>query len=328
MSSRWRRQEAALGGRRGGRPRPPGSLPSAGGEGAARVSPRQASGGEPVPGSPRATQLRICCFQARKRPQETGCIPCWPIRYGNGGGRAWYGGVHGGVAGDFACLLRCARQEGRRRTTRWGRGVPCRHVWVNDCGRALPERSSGVSVPLGPVSGHAGQGDSVGPPRPHTRANSTWVADPSGRAVGGRTAPDLRRPSQLRKAPPRGKPFRHPRSEQRRPTRAHAVEPVLGPHARTDRTGETRVAEPRLPAPEDGQPGEVQRLTPDAPHNGGRPAPLGTAPHHPRGTQSPQGMQPKGTVLGPDTHTPAPEHVGGGPQQPAQWAGSQGRDSA
>ena len=49
-------------------------------------------------------------------------------------------------------------------------------------------------------TGHAGQGDSVAPPHPHTRAHSTWVADPnsppSGRAVGGGTAPDLRRPSQ------------------------------------------------------------------------------------------------------------------------------------
>ena len=63
-------------------------------------------------------------------------------------------------------------------------------------------------------TGHAGQGDSVGPPQPHTRAHSTWVADPnsppSGRAVGGGTAPDLRRPSQWWKAPPLGTPFRHP----------------------------------------------------------------------------------------------------------------------
>ena len=67
-----------------------------------------------------------------------------------------------------------------------------------------------------------------------------------------------------------------------------------------------RVAEPRLPAPEDVRPGDGQRLTPDAPHNGGRPPPPGTAPHHPHGTQPPQGMQAKGTVMGPHTHTPAP----------------------
>ena len=161
---------------------------------------------------------------------------------------------------------------------------------------------------------HAGQGDSVGPPHPHTRAHSTWVADPngppSGRAVGGGGAPDLRRPSQRWKAPPPGTPFGHPHSEQRRPAKAHAVGPVLGPHACTNRTRDTRVAEPRRPAPEDGRPGEGQRLTPDTPHNVGRSPPPGTAPHHLRGMQPPQGMQAKETVLRPHTHTPAPAACG------------------
>ena len=159
-------------------------------------------------------------------------------------------------------------------------------------------------------AGHARQGDSVGPPHPHTRAHSKWVADPnsppSGRAVGGGGAPDLRRASQRWKASPSGMPLRHPHSEERRHARAHAVGQVPGRHARTERTRNTGIAEPRLPAPEDGPPGEGQRLTPDAPHNGGRPPPPGTAPHHPRGTQPPQGMQAKGTVFGAHTHTPAP----------------------
>ena len=100
--------------------------------------------------------------------------------------------------------------------------------------------------------------------------------------------------------------FRHPNRVQRRPAMVHALGPVLGPHARTDRARDTRVAEPRLPAPEEGRLGEGQRLTSDAPHNGGSPPPLGTAPRRPRGTQPPQGMQAKGTVLGPDTRTPTP----------------------
>ena len=160
-----------------------------------------------------------------------------------------------------------------------------------------------------PPQGMQAKETSVGPPHPHTRAHSTWVADPnsppSGRAVGGGGARGLRRPSQRWKAPPLGTPFRHPHSEQRRPARAHAVGPVLGPHARTDRTRGTGVLEPRLPAPEDGRLGEGQSLRPDAPDNGGWPPPPGTAPHHPRGTQPPQGMQAKGTVLGSHTHTPA-----------------------
>ena len=147
-------------------------------------------------------------------------------------------------------------------------------------------------------------------PHPHTRAHGMWVRDPNstprGRAVGGGGGPDHRRPSQRRKAPRPGTPFRHPPSEQRRPAWAQAVGPRLGPHSRTDRTRDTRVAEPRVHAPEDGRSGEGQRLTPDAPRNGGRPTPPGTASHHPRGTQPPQSMQAKRTVLGPHTHTPAP----------------------
>ena len=148
---------------------------------------------------------------------------------------------------------------------------------------------------------------------------------PSGRAVGGGTAPDLRRPSQWWKAPPPGTPFRHLHSEQRRPARAHAVGPVLGPHARTDRNRETRVAERRLPAPEGRRPGEGQRLTPDAPHNGGRPPPPRDAPPPTPVARSPhRASRPRGRCWAPTPTHPRPQQVGGGPQQPAQWAGSGG----
>ena len=185
---------------------------------------------------------------------------------------------------------------------------------------------------LAAPTGHASQGDSVGPPHPHTRAHSTWVADPnsppSGRAVERGTAPDLTRPSQWWKAPPLWTPFRHPHSEERQPARAHAVGPVLGPHARTDRTRDTRVAEPWLPAPEDGRPGEGQRLTPDAPHNGGRPSPPRKAPTTPAARSPHRACSPRAQCSSPPPTQPRRQHVGGGPQQPAQWAGSRGRDSA
>ena len=154
--------------------------------------------------------------------------------------------------------------------------------------RATPVRKgarcgagAGSTRPHGPHPGHTGRG--------------TLAARSRGRAVGGGTAPDTRRPSQRRKAPPPGTPFRRPHSEQRQPARAHAVGPVLGPHARIDRTRDTRVTEPWLPAPEDGRLGEGQRLTPGAPHNGGK--------HPPRGrpsatltasNASPQGRTPWG----------------------------------
>ena len=181
-------------------------------------------------------------------------------------------------------------------------------------------------------TGHAGRGDSVGLPHPHTRAHSTWVADPnsppSGRAVGGGTAPDLRRPSQWWKAPPPGTPPRHPHIDQRRPARVHAVGPVLGPHARTERTRDTRVAEPWRPAPEDGRPGEGQRLTPGAPHNGGRPTPQGWPPSTPAARSPHRACRQRGQCWAPTPTHLRPQHVGSGPQQPAQWAGSRGRDSA
>ena len=63
-------------------------------------------------------------------------------------------------------------------------------------------------------TGHTSQGDSAGPPRPHTRAHGTWVVDPNSppreRAAGGGGAPELRRPSQRRKSPPRGRPHATP----------------------------------------------------------------------------------------------------------------------
>ena len=120
-------------------------------------------------------------------------------------------------------------------------------------GRPTPQIRPPATPAACSSTGHAGQRGSDGPPHPHARAHSMSVTDPnsppSGLAVGGVGAPDLRRPSPRGKASPPGTPFRHPHSEQRRPTRAHAVEPVLGPHARTDGTRNTRVAVPRLPAP-------------------------------------------------------------------------------
>ena len=152
--------------------------------------------------------------------------------------------------------------------------------------RATPARKgarcgarAGSPRPHRPHPGHTGRGT------PATRSR--------GRAAGGGTAPDLRRPSQWWKAPPPGTPFRHPHSEHCRPARAHAVGLVLGPHARTDRTRDRRVAEPWLPASEDGRPGEGQRLTPDAPHNGGRPGPPGDGPPPPPRHAAPTGHTPR-----------------------------------
>ena len=105
---------------------------------------------------------------------------------------------------------------------------------------------------------------------------------------------------------------------------------VLGPHARTDRTRDTRVAEPLLPAPEDGQPGEGQRLTPDAPHNGGRHPPWG----RPSATPTASNTGPQGHTLWGRCWVPSPAltapgtHGSRSPGCPLHSTGSRGRDGA
>ena len=169
--------------------------------------------------------------------------------------------------------------------------------------RATPARKgarrgacAGFTRPYRPHPGHTGRG--------------TLAARSRGRAAGGGTAPDTRRPSQRWKAPPSGTPFRHPHSEQRRPARARAVGPVMGPHARTDRTRDTRDAEPWLPAPEDGRPREGQRLTPGAPHNGGRHPPREALPPHPqRATPARKDARCGAGAETPRPHRPHPGHA-------------------
>ena len=160
----------------------------------------------------------------------------------------------------------------------------------------------------------AGAG-STRPHRPHPghTGRRTLAARSGGRAAGGGTAPDTSHPSQRRKAPPPGTPFRHPHSEQRRPARAHAVGPVLGPHARIDGTRDTRFAEPWLHAPEDERPGRGQRLTPGAPHNGGR-HPPGDAlpPPSQRAASARKGARCGAGAGSTRPHRPHPGHAGRG----------------
>ena len=148
-------------------------------------------------------------------------------------------------------------------------------------------------------------GASAGSPRPHRphpghTGRGTLTARSRGRTAWGGQRLTPGAPHNGGRHPPPGTPFRHPHSEHRRPARAHAVGPVLGPHARIDRTRDTRVAEPWLPAPEDGRPGEGQRLTPGAPRNGGRHPPPGTPFRHPHSEQRrPARAHAVGPVLGP-----------------------------
>ena len=266
-------------------------------------------------------------------------------RCGAGAGSPRPHGPHPGHTGR-GTLAACSRGQAagggtapdtRRPSQRWQAAPP------GDGPQAAPRHAA--------PRGHASQGYSVGPPHPHTRAHSTWVADPnsppSGRAVGGGTAPDLRRPSLWWKAPPMGTPYPpspqratparkgarcgagagsprlhrpHPghtgcgtlaaRSrgraagggtapDTRRPSQRWQVTPpgdgpppplrhaaptghagqgdsVGPPHPHT-RTHSTWMADPTA-RPVGGQSGEGQRLTSDAPHNGGRHPPRDASP--------------------------------------------------
>ena len=143
-------------------------------------------------------------------------------------------------------------------------------------------------------------------PAPTARGWRTPTARPEGGQSGEGERLTSDAPHNGERRPPRATLFRHPHSVQRQPARAHAVGQVLGPHAGTDRTQETRAAEPRLPSQEDGRPGEGQRLTPDAPHNGGRPPPPETAPHKPPRRAAPTGHASREDSAGPPhVHTRA-----------------------
>ena len=89
--------------------------------------------------------------------------------------------------------------------------------------------------------------------------------------------------------------------------------PLLGPHAHTNRTPDTRLAEPRQPAPENGRPGEGQRLTPDAPHNAGRSPPRGRPPTTPAERSPHRACKPRGQCWAPTRAHPRPQHMGSGP---------------
>ena len=209
---------------------------------------------------------------------------------------------------------------------RLGKGQPLKADAPHKSGRP-PHPGTAPHHPRGtqPPQGMQAKGTVLGPHIPTPAPTARGWRTPTARSVGGQSrggAPDLRRPSQRWKAPPPGTPFCHPHSEQRRPASAHAVEPVLGPHARTDRIRNTRVAVARLPAPEDGRSGEGQRLTPDAPHHSGRPAPpRGRPPTTPAARSPHRACRPRGQCWAPHPHARAHSTWVADPNSPPSgWA--------
>ena len=138
------------------------------------------------------------------------------------------------------------------------------------------------------------------PAHPRPQHGASGPRQPARRAGSrGRDSASPQTPLTMAKGNPPGDALRPP-SQRTTPARKRAsCGAAAGSHAGTDRTRDTRVAEPRLPAPEDGQPGEGQRLMPKAPQNGGRPPPHGDGPPPPQRHAAPTGHASQGDTAGP-----------------------------
>ena len=78
----------------------------------------RARGGGLAPGPHRAVQRRVCCSQVFRRLRDTGCSQGRPLWYGDGSGRARYGG--------YATLRRGTAQSCSHYAERDGVAVPHR----------------------------------------------------------------------------------------------------------------------------------------------------------------------------------------------------------
>ena len=144
-------------------------------------------------------------------------------------------------------------------------------------GNALPPPPQRATPACKGARCGAGAG-SARPHRPHPghTGRGTPATRPRGRTAGGGTAPDTRRPSQQWQTTPPGDAPPHPHGTQP-PQGVQAKGTVLGSHthtpAPTARGGRTHTARPV-----GGQSGEGERLTSDAPRNGGRHPEAGSDP--------------------------------------------------
>ena len=176
-------------------------------------------------------------------------------------------------------------------------------------------------------------GAGAGSPRPHQphpghTGRGTPAARSRGWAAGGGTAPDTRRPSQCWQAILPGT-ARHQARGTQPPQGMQAKGTVLGPHTHTPAPTARGWRTPTA-CPVGGQSGQGQRLTSDAPHNGGRHPPR----ERPSATPTASNAGPQGRTLWGRgwVTTPAPTaratHGPRNPGCPLQRTGGRGRDSA
>ena len=188
-------------------------------------------------------------------------------------------------------------------------------------------------LPATPARKGARCGAGAGSPRPHRphrghTGRGTRAARPRGRAVGGGTAPDTRRPSQRWQATPPGDGPPPPPWHAAPTGHAGQGDSVGPPHQHT-RAPSTWVADPNNP-PSGRAVGGGERLTSDAPHNGGRHPPRKCASAIPTGSNAgPQGRTLWNRCWVPTFAPTAPGTPGSRyPGCPPQRTGGRGRDSA
>ena len=169
------------------------------------------------------------------------------------------------------------------------------------------------------------------PQRPHPghTGRGTLAARSRGRAAGRGRAPDTRRPSQRwQTTPPRGRPLATPAAcSPHRACRPRGQCWAPTPeHTRPQHVG----GGPQQPAPGGRQSGEGQRLTSDAPHNGGRHPPR----ERPSATPTASNSGPHGRTLWDRCWVPTPAptapgtHGSRNPGCPLRRTGGRGGESA
>ena len=155
-------------------------------------------------------------------------------------------------------------------------------------------------------------------PAPTARGWRTPTARPAGGQSGDGQRLNSDAPHNGGRHPPRGRPSATPTASNAGPQGRTLWGRcwVLTPAPTAPGTHQSRNQWPT--AAEDGRPGGGQRLTPGAPRNGGRPPPRGQPPTTPAARSLQRACRPEGQCWAPTPTHPRPQHVGGGPQQPAQ----------
>ena len=184
---------------------------------------------------------------------------------------------------------------------------------------------------------------SRGGPGPHPPRQGGWSPPPARERSRSATRPSLQPPAptgaaENKRARANAPGRRTERAQRRRASTNRSGMGGHAPHGQNDASDTRFVA---CPGKAEGR-NEAERPPalepPPGRTNGGHGARPPPPPSPPPGTGTPRtrptarsphrACRPRGQRRAPTPSRPRPQHVGSGPQQPAQWAGSRGRGSA